>query len=101
MKDIYDLQSRLNRVLRSIQLSKEIPPANKEILLKFHDELIARSLSTARVLFYMNKLWNVARWIKLVLKKIIIDNNDFLIISFEKYLLIPIYPLFTHIYHAF
>ena len=70
MKDIYDLQGRLNRVLRNIQLSKEIHPANKELLLKFHDELIARGLSIARVLFYMNRLWNIARWVKNDFRKV-------------------------------
>lgn len=70
MKDIYDLQGRLNRVLRNIKNSKEISPNNKELLIKFSNDMFAEGLSIARVLFYMNRLWNIARWIKKDFKEV-------------------------------
>ena len=70
MKDIYDLQGRLNRVLKNIQNSKEISSANKELLIRFSNDMFAEGLSIARVLFYMNRLWNIARWIKKDFKEV-------------------------------
>jgi len=74
MKDIYDLQGRLERVSRAIQSSSEICASNKALLLKFRDEMIAEGLSIARVLFYMNRLWNIARWLKKDFKEVNKDN---------------------------
>lgn len=61
---IYDLNGRLERVIRVIQNSKRISETNKTLTLKFRDESFAEGLSTARVLFYMNRLWNIARWVE-------------------------------------
>jgi len=49
-------------VVGAIQNSKRISDANKALILKFRDGSFAEGLSTARVLFYMNRLWNIARW---------------------------------------
>ena len=42
--------------------------------MKFRDEMIAEGLSIARVLFYMNRLWNIARWLKKDFKEVNKDN---------------------------
>ena len=63
MKDIYDLNGRLKRIVRSIQNSRRISDSNKTLITKFHDDCFAGGLSVARVLFYMNRLWNIARWV--------------------------------------
>jgi integrase/ribosomal protein L40E len=63
MKDIYDLNGRLERIMKTIQNSKKISDVNKALIIKFYNDSLAKGLSVARVLFYMNRLWNIARWI--------------------------------------
>lgn len=64
MKDIYDLNGRLQRIVRTIQNSMKISDSNKALIMKFYDDSFAEALSVARVLFYMNRLWNIARWVQ-------------------------------------
>ncbi|MDI6798938.1 MAG: tyrosine-type recombinase/integrase, partial [Candidatus Aenigmarchaeota archaeon] len=63
MKEIYDLNGRLERIARTIKNSAKVSRRNKELIFRFHDDMFAEGLSTARVLFYMNRLWNIARWV--------------------------------------
>lgn len=63
MRDIYELDKRLARVIKAIQSSDEISENNKGLIMKFHDNCFAEGLSVARVLFLMNRLWNIARWV--------------------------------------
>jgi len=64
LREIYGLNGRLQRIVKTIQNSNHISNINKNLILKFRDESFAEGLSTARVLFYMNRLWNIAKWIE-------------------------------------
>jgi len=63
MEEIYDLNQRLKRVVETIRNSERISETNKKLIMKFHDDCFAEGLSVARILFYMNRLWNIARWV--------------------------------------
>jgi integrase len=63
METIYNLNERLKRIVETIKNSEEISHHNKDLIIKFHDDCFADGLSVARVLFYMNRLWNIARWV--------------------------------------
>jgi integrase/recombinase XerD len=63
MREIYDLNGRLERISKTVENSAKVSRRNKELIFKFHDDMFAEGLSTARVLFYLNRLWNIARWV--------------------------------------
>jgi hypothetical protein len=64
MMDIYNLNKKLARAVSIIKSSDEISENNKKLITKFSDRCFAEGLSVARVLFHMNRLWNIARWSK-------------------------------------
>ena len=61
MEEIYNLNRKLERVLDSIKESNVLD-SNKNLILEFHDEILAQGLSKFRILFYMEKLLSIARW---------------------------------------
>jgi len=59
--DIYNVQNRLENVNKRIKLSERITPRNKELIWKFCDHCRLQGLSALRVVFYLNRFWNIAR----------------------------------------
>jgi len=61
VNDLYGVQRRLELVSRRLRESKEITQRNKELIFRFTDNCSLRGLSKLRVLFYLNRFWNIAR----------------------------------------
>ena len=59
--DIYNVQNRLQNVNRRIKSSERITPRNKELIWKFCEHCRLQGLSNLRVVFYLNRFWNIAR----------------------------------------
>jgi site-specific recombinase XerD len=59
--DIYKVQNRLENVSKRIKSSQKITPRNKELIWEFSDHCRLQGLSTLRVVFYLNRFWNIAR----------------------------------------
>jgi len=59
--DIYNVQNRLENVNKRIESSQRITPHNRELIWKFCDHCRLQGLSTLRVVFYLNRFWNIAR----------------------------------------
>lgn len=59
-----DYESAIARVKNS-QLSER----NKELILELHEECLSNGLSIERALFYMNRLYKIAEWLKKDLDK--------------------------------
>lgn len=60
MRDPYDIPKRVERVTRAIQNSR-ISTRNKKLIFNFAKQCYLDGLSETRVLFYLNRLWDVAR----------------------------------------
>ena len=52
--------------------------------MKFHDDSFAESLSVARVLFYMNRLWNITRWVNMDFKEMTEEDIKELVRKIEQ-----------------
>lgn len=63
MKNIYQVERGLERVVSRIESSKEISENNKATILRFRDDCFAIGMGIYRVLFYMNRFWQIGRWI--------------------------------------
>jgi integrase len=61
LNDHYGVERRLELVTKRIRESREITARNKELIFRFADNCSLRSLSKLRVLFYLNRFWNIAR----------------------------------------
>jgi len=61
MEGIHKIKRRLKAQIKKIKESKEISDINRNLLLKFYDECYSQGLSDTRVLFYMIRLWVLAR----------------------------------------
>jgi len=48
--------------LKRIQNHPDISERNRELVFKFKDELFVENLSLSRIVFYLNRLYNIARW---------------------------------------
>jgi hypothetical protein len=59
--DIYNIQNRLENVDKRIESSQEITLRNKELIWKFCEHCRLVGLSNLRVVFYLNRFWNIAR----------------------------------------
>jgi site-specific recombinase XerD len=59
--DVYGVERRLELVTRRITESKEITQRNKNLIFGFSNNCALRGLSRLRVLFYLNRFWNIAR----------------------------------------
>jgi integrase/recombinase XerD len=59
--DIYNVQNRLENVSRRLTLCEGITQRNKELIWKFCDHYRLQGLSALRVVFYLNRFWNIAR----------------------------------------
>ncbi len=61
VNDVYGVQRRLELVSRRPRELKEITQRNKELIFRFTDNCSLRGLSKLRVLFYLNRFWNIAK----------------------------------------
>ena len=59
--DVYGVERGLELATRRITESKEITERNKRLIFDFTDNCALRGLSKLRVLFYLNRFWNIAR----------------------------------------
>jgi site-specific recombinase XerC len=59
--DIYNVQNRLESVNKRFESSQSITVRNKELIWKFCDHCRLQGLSNLRVVFYLNRFWNIAR----------------------------------------
>jgi site-specific recombinase XerD len=59
--DIYNVQNRLENVRKRIESSQKITPRNKDLIWKFCERCRLQGLSNLRVVFYLNRFWNIAR----------------------------------------
>lgn len=60
-ESIYNIENRLENVTKRINQSSEISPHNKELIYAFCEYCKAQGLSQLRVIFYLNRFWNIAR----------------------------------------
>lgn len=60
-RDIYNVQNRLENVNKRIESSQRITPHNRELIRKFCDHGRLQGLSALRVVFHLNRFWNIAR----------------------------------------
>jgi integrase len=67
--DIHDQDRQLTGVLKRIESDKGISKTNKATILEFYHRLLSENLSTARVVYYLNRLSIIAKWIKKDLDK--------------------------------
>lgn len=85
-KDIIEIHSydtRLKRILHNIEVSKEIPDADKILLKSYHDDLILDGLSLGRVIRYMHLLMQLSKWLKIGFEKATTEDIKKLISSIE------------------
>ncbi len=61
-ENIYDIKGRTESVIQKIKSSNEISEVNKQLIFKFCDHCSLQGLSNHRILFYMNRFWNIARY---------------------------------------
>jgi len=62
--DIHDYDKQLENAIKRLKQHNSISKKNKVTLLKFHKRLLADSLTTPRVLYYVGKLSMIAVWLK-------------------------------------
>jgi len=60
-ESIYNIENRLENVTKRIRLSNQISPRNKELIWAFCGHCKAQGLSPLRIIFYLNRFWNIAR----------------------------------------
>lgn len=58
---IYNIQNRLENVTKRINQSKQISEQNRSLVWKFCEHCKLQGLSTLRIVFYLNRFWNIAR----------------------------------------
>jgi len=58
---IYNIENRLQNVTKRINSSSRISPHNRELIWKFAEHCKIQGLSTLRVIFYLNRFYNIAR----------------------------------------
>jgi len=63
-EDPYNPPGRIKAVTRRIENSTAISKTNKQLIFQFCDQAALQGLSQARVLFYLNRFWNLARYVE-------------------------------------
>jgi integrase/recombinase XerD len=61
IQDIYNIRNRLENVTKRVSQNKDISEHNKELIWKFCEHCKLQGLSTLRIVFYLNRFWNIAR----------------------------------------
>ena len=60
----YNCEGRTKAVTGRIENSSIISKRNKQLIFEFCDCAKMQGLSEARILFYLNRFWNIARYVK-------------------------------------
>ena len=60
-ESIYNIENRLQNVTKRINQTTRISPRNKELIWAFCEHCKAQGLSQLRIIFYLNRFWNIAR----------------------------------------
>lgn len=60
-ESIYNIENRLQNVTKRINSSSRISPHNKELIWNFAEHCKIQGLSVLRVIFYLNRFYNIAR----------------------------------------
>ena len=58
---IYNIENRLQNVTKRINASPRISTHNKELIWEFAEHCKIQGLSTLRVIFYLNRFYNIGR----------------------------------------
>jgi len=58
---IYNIENRLQNVTKRINTSPKISTHNKELIWKFAENCKIQGLSTLRIIFYLNRFYNIGR----------------------------------------
>ena len=61
-ENIYDAKGKLESVRRRINASDQISQENRQLIFDFCDHRRVQGLSSLRILFYLNRFWNIARY---------------------------------------
>jgi site-specific recombinase XerD len=59
----YNYEGRIKAVTKRIENSGAISKRNKELIFQFCDHAALQGLSQPRILFYLNRFWNLARYV--------------------------------------
>jgi hypothetical protein len=63
-EDIYDVKGRVEAVTRRINTTDQISNKNRKLIFDFCEHCRLLGLSNIRVLFYLNRFWNITRHVK-------------------------------------
>jgi integrase len=61
-ESIYDVKGRIESVKRKISASDQICEKNRQLIFNFCEHRRLQGLSNLRILFYLNRFWNIARY---------------------------------------
>lgn len=82
--DVYDIKARYKNVIKRIENSTAISERNRKLVFKFRDAIIAQGLSTLRIVFYLNRLYNIARWVDKEFEKVDREDLQMLLIRIQQ-----------------
>jgi len=63
-EDIYDVKGRIEAVTKRINTCDQISKQNRQLIFDFCEYCSLQGLSNLRILFYLNRFWNIARYTK-------------------------------------
>ena len=61
-ESIYDVKGRIESVRKKIGASGQISKRNRQLIFDFCEHRKLQGLSNLRILFYLNRFWNIARY---------------------------------------
>jgi integrase len=61
-ENVYDVKGKIESVKRRINASDQISERNRQLIYDFCDHCRLQGLSNLRILFYLNRFWNIARY---------------------------------------
>lgn len=85
MADIYAMDKQLKYWADKIKKDSEIRAENKQIIFNFFEYCIVSGLSKARLLFYANRLYLLAKWIGKPFKKATKEDIRKLLVKIENH----------------
>ncbi|MFB6075748.1 MAG: tyrosine-type recombinase/integrase [Candidatus Aenigmatarchaeota archaeon] len=81
---IHNVGYRIENAVKRIKNNSQISESNRELILKYQDQLFAEGLSKSRVLFYLNRLYKSAEYIDCDFEKADKQNIKSLVTKIEK-----------------
>ncbi len=61
-ESIYDVEGRMESVRRKISANDQISERNHQLIFDFCEHRRLQGLSNHRILFYLDRFWNIARY---------------------------------------